>query len=445
MGRWERVQVAPDFQGVSRREREGGSYLRYHPDLLPSAPPATSPELSELIADASARVAALGQRLRDRPMPLLYATLLRSESIASSWIEGLRETPRNVVAARLEGVHGPGATSRTVLRNVEAMERSVTALVKQVWTDEDVHTVHRSLLAPHSDGRYRDRQVYIGGRSPLSAQYVAPPASEVSAYMDDLLRFVNVAGDTPLVKAALVHAQFETIHPYEDGNGRTGRVLFHGVLARAAMVDQGVLPLSLVLRDDIDGYIGALTAFRHDGDRSDEAREALLTFFMQAVLRAADIADETIAEVDRTVARWQPYVERLRADSSVHRVIGLLTEQPVITQGYITERLGVTRATATNALAELEKVGILQRSGGRYKRQPVYQAGDVLALMDRFVPGPPSVARPSTPLEIPVRRYRGPRCPHVLPRKGVPCTLPVGHPGPHRGPLGRRTQQQPEP
>lgn len=433
MGRWERVRVAPDFQGVTRREREGGSYLRYHPDLLPSTPPSTSPELGELIADASARVAALGQRLRDRPMPLLYATLLRSESIASSWIEGLRETPRNVVAARLEGVHGPGSTSRRVLRNIEAMEESVTALVKQVWTDEDVHAIHRSLLTNRSDGRYRDRQVYIGGTSPLSAEYVAPPASEVDAYMDDLLHFVNVAGDTPLVKAALVHAQFEAIHPYEDGNGRTGRVLFHGVLARAAMVDQGVLPLSLVLRDDIDGYIGALTAFRHDGGRPDEAREALLTFFMHAVLRAADIADEAIADVDLTVARWQPYVERLRADSSVHRVIGILTEQPVITQGYITERLGVTRATATNALAELEKVGILQRSGGRYKRQPVYQAGDVLALMDSFVPGPPSVAPPSTPLEIPVRRYRGPRCTHVLPRKGVPCMLPVGHPGPHRG------------
>ncbi|GAA3809098.1 Fic family protein [Cellulomonas soli] len=432
MAHWERVSVPPDSRGVNRRERQGGSYLRYHPDLLPAAARQMSAEVNELVVDASARVAALGQRLRDRPLRLLYATLLRSESIASSWIEGLRDTPRNVMAARVDDVDGASGTSREVVRNLDAMEQRVDALVKPAWTHQDVHAVHESLLAHRSDGRYRNRQVYIGGSSPLTAQYLAPPEDEVVGYMDDLLRFVNTAGDPPLVKAALVHAQFETIHPYEDGNGRTGRVLFHGVLARAGTVDQGVLPLSLVLRDDVEGYVRALTAFRHDGREPEAATEAFLTFFMDAVLRAADLADETIDEVVRITEHWRPYVARLRTDSKVHDVLDLLTEQPVLTRGYISQHLGVTAQTAIKALAELEKVGIVQRAGGRYRRQQVFQAGEVLALMDRYVPGPPTVHVPPPPVEVPVRRYGGPRCGHQLPRKGVPCTLPVGHPGPHR-------------
>lgn len=435
MSRWERVPVAPDFQGATRREREGGSYLRFHPDPLPTAPVPTSPELAEAVADASTRVAALGQRLRDRPVRLLYATLLRSESIASSWIEGLRETPRNVMAARMDDRHGTSSTSRGVLRNVDAMERSVAALVKPTWSDADVHAVHRSLLGPRSEGRYRDGQVYIGGTSPMTAQYVAPPHGDVPRLMADLLAFVGSAGDPPLVKAALVHAQFETIHPYEDGNGRTGRVLFHAVLARAGLVDQGALPLSLVLRDDVAGYIRALTAFRPltPGTQAmRDGREQLLTYFMDVVLQAAAIADQTVDEVEDIVASWRPYVERLRSDSSVHRVLDLLMDQPVLTHGYVVDHLEVTRATAANALVELEALGIVQRAGGKFRRQQVYQAGAVLALMDRYVPGPPSIHVPDLPPLVPRRRYGGPRCDAPLPRKGVPCTLPQGHPGPHR-------------
>lgn len=431
----ERIQVAPDFQGVTRKDRQGGSYLRYHPDALPTGPVAQSPELSELITDASTRVAALGERLRARPMPLLYATLLRSESIASSWIEGLRETPRNVMVARLEEIEGTRSTARGVLRNIEAMEESVTALVTPAWTHADVHAVHHELMPGVHEGRYRQGQEYIGGTSPLTAQYVAPPHTDVPTLMDDLLRYVNAAGDPPLVAAALTHAQFETIHPYEDGNGRTGRVLFHGVLARAGLVDQGVLPLSLVLRDDVDGYVGALTAFRPGSDDPTvkaAAREAFLTYFLDAVIEAAAIADAAIADVDQILTRWRPYVERLRTDSSVHRLLDLLTQQPVLTPGYVQERLHVTRATADRALGELEQVGIIQRSGGRLLRQSVYQAGEVLALMDRYVPGPPSVFVPPLPPTVPARQYGGPRCGHMLPRKGVPCSLPLGHPGPHR-------------
>lgn len=435
MGHRERVAVPPDFQGVTRREREGGSYLRYHPDLMPTARTVTDPEVAETLTDASAAVAALGQRLRERPLRLLYVTLLRSEAIASSWIEGLHETPRNVMAARLADVHGTPSSAHDVLRNVDAMESSIDALSGPVWSHEAIHAVHTALLPAQSTGRYRNEQVFIGGRSALSAQYVPPPHDEVPGLMEDLLRYVATTGDPPLVAAALVHAQFETIHPYDDGNGRTGRALFHAVLARAGMVDQGVLPLSLVLRDDREGYIGALTSFRAGTQSPADvaaARQVYLRHMLGAVLESAAAAHRIIDDVTAVLERWKPYVQRLRPDSSVHRLLDLLVDQPVVTPGLVQDRLEVTRVTANNALTELAGLGIVQRAGGRLKRQVVYQAPEVLALMDAYVPGPPTVHVPEPPPVAPVRRYGGERCERALPRKGVPCTLPVGHPGPHR-------------
>ncbi|MBD7919065.1 Fic family protein [Cellulomonas sp. Sa3CUA2] len=428
--------MPPDFQGLTRREREGGSYLRYHPDPMPTARTVDRPDVAELVADASASVAALGQRLRDRPVRLLYATLLRSESLASSWIEGLRETPRNVMAARLTDVHGTPSTAQDVLRNVDAMESAIASLDKPSWDDDDIHAVHATLLPRESRGRYRTDQVYVGGRTPLTASYVAPPADEVPDLMADLLRYVATTGDPPLVAALLVHAQFETIHPFEDGNGRTGRALFHAVVARAGIVDRGVLPLSLVLRDDVDAYIAALTTYRPGADHGravSDARQSYLHVMLEVVLEAARIAGDVIDEVAAVQARWRPYVERLRVDSSVHRLLDLLAEQPVVTPGLVQQCLGVSRVTANNALTELARVGVVQPAGGRFKRQNVYQAGDVLTLMDAYVPGPATVTVPPPPL-VPVRRYGGERCGHLLPRKGVPCTLPTGHPGPHRAP-----------
>lgn len=435
MGRWERVAVAPDFQGYTRREREGGHYLRYHPSPMPTAYRTPDPALGELVTDASARVAALGQRLRDRPSRLLYATLLRSESIASSWIEGLRDTPRNVLAARLDEVHGLGSTSHEVLRNIDAMSSAVTTLARSSWKHTDIHAVHDALLPHDARSSYRDEQVFIGGRSPLTASYVAPPHGDVTGLMDDLLGYVRSTGDPPLVAAALLHAQFETIHPYPDGNGRTGRALFHAYLARSGLVDHGVLPLSLVLRDDTQGYVDALTGFRTGSAAASEvdaARGVYLTYMLNAVLDAAQIADATFAGVDDVLARWGPHVGRLRADSSIHRLLDVLVEQPVVTPGYVMDALGVTRTTASNSLVELARVGIVQRAGGRFRRQVVYQANDVLAILDRHIPGPPTVTVTPMPPVAPVRRYGGARCGALLSRKGVPCTRTAGHPGPCR-------------
>jgi len=437
---WEDVRVEPDFAAYRARDRVGGRYARYHPDRLMDLGGRTEIDAAaaSTLVDATSAVYALGQRLRERHLPLLSYTLLRSESIASSWIEGLRETPRNVMAAGLEDV-GTSSVSASVLRNMTAMTDAVEALRTGAWDHSAVHAVHHALLPRSAENCYRRDQVFIGGSSPLTAQFVPPPYGEVDGYMDDLLRYANESADPPVLKAAILHAQFETIHPYDDGNGRIGRALFHGVLARAGAVDSGVVPLSMALREDKDGYVAALTAFRHGSQSAQatvDANSRLVTFLMNAVLDAVGIAQDVIRDVEGVLERWAPHLARYRVDSSIHRIVALAIEQPVLTAGYVMERLRVTRPTAMTNIAELVRAGILQRAGGRFRRQEVFQATDVLRVMEDYLPGVQTVSLPALPSTPAGRSYGGPRCGRLLPRKGVPCTLPLGHAGSCRDTAG---------
>ncbi|MDE9367531.1 Fic family protein [Luteipulveratus sp. YIM 133132] len=394
MAHWERVRIDPDFTGVSSRERRGGSYLRYHPDPLVSGLQLLSTDALEYAFDSSSAVAVLGERLRARPLPLLYAALIRSESIASSWVEGERETPRNIMLARLDHDRAT-PQGRSVARNIDAMSAAIARL-DGIWQHEDIHQIHATLLPSLSTGGYRHEQVFIGGRSALSAQYVPPPFQTVPSCMDDFLAYVNRGGDNPLLTAVLAHAQFETIHPYTDGNGRVGRALFHGVLHRAGVVTGGVLPLSLALAKDTSAYVDALTAYRHDGDRIEDRRaavsrytETMLDFVNVSVAITHDVAER----VDRVWDDWTGAVSRFRADSSVHRAVDILIQQPVVTTSYLQRELGVTKMAAHTCVNALVEAGVLTPSGGTLKRAHLYQADAVLDILQLSGSG----ANPSTP------------------------------------------------
>lgn len=436
MSEWERVVVAPRFDGVTRAERRGGSYLRYHPDLIADRDTLAllGAETLELVADVQARLAALGQELRDRPVRLLHATLLREEGMASSWIEGIRRPPRDVVVARLgEGL--ADAQAERIAQNVAVMEDVMTTLRDAPWSHGTIHAIARRLEPRRAARGYRDGQVFIGGSSPLEAHYVAPPAAWVPGLMDDLLGYIRTNPDGALLKAAIVHAQFETIHPYEDGNGRTGRALVHGVLLRSGLVDSGVVPLSTALRADVRGYVSALQAYRYDaGSSPHAATDQFVRRFAGFVAAGVDIARETIEDVARIQARWQAQVAGLRKDATAHRALALLPDQPVITAGFLRQQLGVSSPTAQQVLSVLVDTGILTRAGGRYRRSALYQAPEVLALLERHAPGVQVSAPPES--RDPVKRaaYRGARCGRLLPRKGTPCTLVQGHHGRCRDP-----------
>lgn len=380
MAHWERVQVPPDYAGLTRADRRGGSYLRYHPDRLASVSNTLDGEVLEYAADVSVALGRLGERLRSNPLPILYSTMIRSESISSSWIEGIRENARAIAVAQI-GDEAASHNATAVIRNVEAMKDAVELLGAGTWTHEKVLDIHHDLLPWHRPG-YRTEQVWIGGTNKFNADYAGPPQELVHSYMTDLLDYANTSGDLPVVQAAIIHAQFETIHPFEDGNGRVGRALLHGILKRAGLVDGGVIPLSSVLRADVNGYVKALTAYRYDGDDRARALNAYVEQLLDYVSAAVSAAERfRLAAID-VHDRWTQSVSGFRSDSSIHRAVDLLVEYPVISARFVADNLGVSTVSAQKLIKQLDSVGIVRTAAGKYRKSALYQADDILDLLE---------------------------------------------------------------
>lgn len=380
MAHWERVQVPPDFAGLTRADRQGGSYLRYHPDRLASVSNTLDGEVMEFAADVSTALGRLGERLRSNPLPILYSTMIRSESISSSWIEGIRENARAIAVAQI-GDEAASHNASSVIRNVDAMKDAIELLGAGTWTQEKVLAIHHDLLPWHRPG-YRTEQVWIGGSNKFNADYAGPPQELVHPYMADLLDYANTSGDLPVVQAAIIHAQFETIHPFEDGNGRVGRALFHGVLKRAGLVDGGVIPLSNVLRNDVDGYVKALTHYRYDGDDRAPALHTYVEQFLDYVSAAVSAAERfRLAAID-IHQRWKQSVSGFRSDSSIHRAVDLLVEYPVVSARFLADNLSVSTVSAQKLVKQLDAVGIVRAATGKYRKSALYQADDILDLLE---------------------------------------------------------------
>ena len=379
MAYWERVQVPPDYAGVTRAERVGGSYLRYRPDLLVSASNHLHPEVIERAADVSTALARLGAQLKAKPLPVLYSTALRSESISSSWIEGVRATPRDVAVAQISDDAASPAANQ-IVRNIAAMKDAVTLLGQGVWQHEHIWQIHHELL-PWQRAGYRSDQVWIGGTNKLNAEYSAPPGDTVASYMDDLLEYANTSGDLPVVLAAVIHAQFETIHPFGDGNGRVGRALVHGLFKRAGLIDGGVIPLSTALRNDERGYVAALTAYRYDGDARGPALNDYVDRFLTYVERATIAAEQFGQAAAALHERWRYAVAGVRVDAAAHRALDLVVENPVVSASFLANQLGGSLRRAQKLVNQLQEARILTPATGKYRKSPLYQADDILRLL----------------------------------------------------------------
>jgi len=388
MAHWERVHVSPDFAGITRADRQGGRYLRYHPDMLASVSNTLDGEVLEVAADVSTALGRLGERLRSNPLPILYSTMIRSESISSSWIEGIRENPRAIAIAQI-GDEAASNNAASVIRNVDAMKDAINLLGGGAWAQDDVLAIHHDLLPWHRLG-YRTEQVWIGGSNKFNADYAGPPHEMVRLYMDDLLTYANSSGDLPVVQAAIIHAQFETIHPFEDGNGRVGRALFHGLLKRAGLVEGGVIPLSTVLREDVDGYVKALTKYRYDGEDRGPALHVYVEQFLDYVGGAVSAAERfRLAAID-IHQRWRHLVSQFRSDSSIHRAVDLVVEYPVISARFLADSLDVSTVSAQKLVKQLHSVGIVRAVTGKHRKSALYQADDILDLLEHGAEATPA-------------------------------------------------------
>lgn len=331
MAEWEAEECASTVEsGLPRRDRRSGSYRTYLPDHLQDTPLLLPPAIDALVARAEESVRGLSGDARD--LAGIARFLLRSEAIASSRIEGIAPAVQGVALAEPSGfepVPDVSATAQLVANNMTVLQEARTVLASAPAVTNDHIVELRSALLPDEPGHHglRTVQNWIGGSDhhPLDADFVPPAPRHVRPLMDDFVAYLNGAGHSPIVQAGLAHAQFETVHPFTDGNGRVGRALIHTVLTRRGLTTDAILPVSLVLSTLRHEYVGGLTSYRHaepiSSAGSHSARAAWIEVFASAVLTAAARARRLAAELATLRTSWQERLARSRAEEGKTRPV----------------------------------------------------------------------------------------------------------------------------
>lgn len=358
------------------RRRHAGPYDAAVVPPIATANVALPAETAAAAEDAAAEIARFDAELGGEIAPFA-AVLLRTESAASSKIENLTASARAIAQAEVEGSGRSNATM--VVANQRAMSAAI-ALAGRI--DEDaVLGMHAALLErtdPDIAGRWREDQVWIGGGDlgPHGALFIPPHHRRVPAAIDDLLTFIARDDIPVLTHAALAHAQFETIHPFPDGNGRTGRALVHAHLRLKRLTRNVTLPVSAGLLTDIDDYFGALTRYR-EGEPT-----AIVDAFAAAAFAATGNGRTLVEELHAIREDWQGRI-RARRDATSWRIVDLLLQHPVLNAALIADQTGVAPRNAHRALRPLESAGVVVELSNR-ERNRLWQAPEVLGALDRF-------------------------------------------------------------
>lgn len=377
--------------GLSRSARRGCDYEAYVPDALLDREFALSGETAAEVADAERALERLNQRARGlADSEALARLLLRAEAVASSKIEGLEVGGRRLLRAQAAmnlGDEPSDVTAVEVLNNIEAMRWAVDTLgVTEPITLDHLLATHQRLVAgtllERHGGRVRDEQNWIGGSShnPCSAAFVPPTPERVPNLLEDLCAFCNHDALPAIAQAAIAHAQFETIHPFVDGNGRTGRALIHVVLRRRGLAPVVVAPVSLVLATWSQDYINGLTATRPRPGEPD-GTDAWIALFAAAMTRAVDDAETYEDRVAEVQAVWRQRLGRVRSDSAAAKLIEALPGAPVVTAQTAATLIGRSFQAVNEALPRLVDAAILsQTTIGRRNR--AFEAPELLAAFN---------------------------------------------------------------
>jgi len=305
------------------------------------------------------------------------AMLLRSEAASSSQIENLTASAGSILKAELGLGETPNAA--LIVSNQLAMEAAISA--SQDFDLPSLLKMQRTLLAkadPEHAGKLRQEPVWIGGTAfgPHGADYVGPRWEDVPILMDDLIAFCQRTDLPALVQVAIAHAQLETIHPFTDGNGRTGRALVQALLHRLGVTKSVAVPVSAGLLRDTDRYFAALNSYRRG------EIEPIITVFADAAHAAIWNGRMLASEIQEARMSWQSLMSA-RSDSGSAMLLDYLLEQPLITSKRAIEFLGTTPANSQNAIDRLVEAGILTQLGTG-KRNRIWQAVDVVSALDRF-------------------------------------------------------------
>lgn len=373
--------------------RRACHYEAFVPDKLTQLSVQLEGTVAGVVSEAEAAIRSLNNDAYPALRPLARL-LLRTECIASSKIEGLQTGLRELASAEAKVKSGAkvGPTAREVLANIEAMELALEeATTAKTFSTAEIQAIHHRLMekAPNGvsiAGKIRTDQNWIGGNdyNPCGADFVPPPPDEVAALLEDLSAAINDDLLPPIVQAALVHAQFETIHPFADGNGRTGRALIHVVLRRRNVAASYVPPISVILAAKRDRYIAGLTGFR--GEKVADWIEQ----FSGAARNAAKLAEAYLTQVETLIEEWRSALHSRapvpRSDAVAWTLIERLPGYPFITAplaGAATDR---SPPQVYEALDQLEQAGVLKRVS-RSQRNRSWEPAGLMDLMEGLEAG----------------------------------------------------------
>ena len=376
MARLEVRRWADDAAGQTRRDRLPCDYEVYIPDPLVGRRFVLDGDVAADVADAEAalvRLDAAAGALADTEA--LARLLLRAEAVASSRIEGLEVGGRRLLraqAARQLGEEPRDVTAVEVLGNIEAMAWAVEAVPPGgAISVEIVLEAHRRLLADtrlaEHGGRIRTVQNWIGGSgyNPCAAAFVPPPHELVGDLLSDLTEFCNDDSLPAVAQAAIAHAQFETIHPFVDGNGRTGRALIHLVLRRRGLAPRILPPVSLILATWPRDYVGGLTGTRYEGAPDSEEAHAganrWIALFASACRRAAEDAGRFEEQVRVLEDSWRERLGSVRRGSAADLLLQALPGAPLLTTTTASDLIGRSFQATSQAIDRLVDADILKQ------------------------------------------------------------------------------------
>ncbi|MDP9326649.1 MAG: Fic family protein [Actinomycetota bacterium] len=392
-------------EGLSRRDRSGCEYSAYIPDPLASRTFVLEGKVAAEVVDAESAIRSLNEAATSLvDTEALARLLLRAESVASSRIEGLEVGGRRLLraeAARQLGESITDVTAEEVLGNIEAMQWAVGDLTVDSITVDSILEVHARLLrgTRHAaiGGVLRSTQNWIGGSdfNPCSADYVPPPPKLVRRLLDDLARFCNDDSLPAVAQAAIAHAQFESIHPFGDGNGRTGRALIHAILRRRQLTPRVLPPVSLVLATWAKDYVRALNKTRYVGPANApgaiDGINDWIALFAAACRRSVKDATDFEQTIDAIRGEWRTAAGNPRRDSAASLLIEVLPGAPIVTVGSAASLIKRSYERTNEAMGRLEDAGAVRNvKVGRRNR-----AFEAPAVIDAFTDLERQLASPS--------------------------------------------------
>jgi Fic family protein len=368
--------------------RSGGEDVRYYiPRPLPPDPALllTPDDLDKLerANRALGRLDGLAQLLPDPDLFLYF--YVRKEAVLSSQIEGTQSSLSDLLLFETERAPGvPLNDVQEVSRYVAAMNLGLERMRGELPLSlRLIRDIHRKLLdggrgAEKEPGEFRRSQNWIGGSRPGKAFYVPPPPERLMEFLDPLEKFIhdNPVKTPTLLKAALVHVQFESIHPFLDGNGRVGRLLITLIMCNEGALTQPLLYLSLYFKQNRTRYYELLQRVRTDGDW-----ESWVRFFLDGVEETAAQAVDLATQIRRLFETDRERISKLgRAAGSALRVHELFQRRPMLSVPTATQKLGLSAPTVRASIEALEKAGIVHELSGK-RRDRVFGYRRYLDLM----------------------------------------------------------------